>query len=145
MISSIFVYYFYGQLGDETMVKTARKLSEKPAAKAPVSNKIKSFKEPLTKSQLLQTIVDNTGLTKKEVSSVFESLGEIINGHVKPKAAGKLNFMGLFVIEVRAKPATKARKGINPFNGEEMMFKAKPASKVVKIKALKKLKEMADK
>jgi len=40
------------------------------------------------------------------------------------------------------KPATKARKGINPFTKEEMMFKAKPARNVVKVQPLKALKEM---
>ena len=47
-------------------------------------------------------------------------------------------------IQVKSKPATKARKGRNPFTGEEMMFKAKPASRVVKIQPLKRLKEMAE-
>ena len=50
---------------------------------------------------------------------------------------------GLCKITLRHKPATKARKGINPFTGEETMFKAKPARNVVKIAALKNLKEMA--
>ena len=37
-------------------------------------------------------------------------------------------------LTVKKKPATKARKGINPFTGEEMMFKAKPASKAAKVR-----------
>jgi nucleoid DNA-binding protein len=45
-------------------------------------------------------------------------------------------------IRLKKKPATKARKGINPFTGEEMMFKAKPARNVVKVQALKGLKDM---
>jgi nucleoid DNA-binding protein len=45
-------------------------------------------------------------------------------------------------IEVKRKPATKARKGINPFTGEETIFKAKPARNVVRIRALKKVKDM---
>lgn len=134
-------------------VKTAAKSSSKPAKKKVAKavavketqpSKIKIFKEPLTKTKLLQTITENTSVAKKDVTAVVESLSEIINAHVKPKAAGKLNFFGLFVIEVRTKPAVKARKGINPFSGEEMMFKAKPARKVVKIKPLKKLKEMVE-
>jgi nucleoid DNA-binding protein len=51
---------------------------------------------------------------------------------------------GLFKIQTVRKPATKARKGINPFTGEETVFKAKPARTVVKIRPLKKLKEMAE-
>ena len=49
---------------------------------------------------------------------------------------------GLCKMVVKKKPATKARKGINPFTGEEMMFKAKPASKTVRVRPLKNLKEM---
>lgn len=49
---------------------------------------------------------------------------------------------GLLKIKVVKKPATKARKGINPFNGEETVFKAKPAHKVVKVLPLKGLKDM---
>ena len=125
--------------------KTAAKSKKTAAKKAAAPAKVKTYKESLNKSKLLEAIADNTGLAKKEVAAVFESLGEIINGHIKPRAVGKINFLGLFNIEVRTKPATKARKGTNPFTGEEMMFKAKPARKVVKIKPLKKLKEMAEK
>ena len=49
---------------------------------------------------------------------------------------------GLVKLTVRKKPAVKARKGVNPFTGEEMMFKAKPASKVVKAVPLKAVKDM---
>ncbi len=47
-------------------------------------------------------------------------------------------------IKTQRKPATRARKGINPFTGEETMFKAKPASVAVKVRPLKKMKEFAD-
>lgn len=136
--------------------KTAAKTAKKPAAKktavkssakaAPktTASKAKSYKEPLTKTQLLQTVAEDTGVAKKDVAAVFDSFADVINGHVHPKGAGKINLLGLMTIEVRTKPATKARKGTNPFTGEEMMFKAKPARKVVKIKALKKLKEAAE-
>jgi hypothetical protein len=50
---------------------------------------------------------------------------------------------GLLKIMVILKPAVKARKGINPFTKQEQMFKAKPARKVVKVRALKALKDMA--
>jgi len=102
------------------------------------------FKEPATNSEITSMIAEACDLTKKEVSSVIECLGEIINGHVKKNAAGSCKIAGLMKIEVKRKPAVKARKGINPFTGEEQMFKAKPARNVVKIKPLKKLKEMAE-
>ena len=126
--------------------KTTRKSSAKSKAKAKavVIKKIKTYKEQLTKSELLKTISDDTGVAKKEVASVIESLTDIINGHIKDRALGSFTMPGLLKIEVKKKPATKARKGINPFTGEETIFKAKPARKVVKIKALKKLKDMVD-
>ena len=55
---------------------------------------------------------------------------------------GLFNLVGLCKIKVVKKPATKARKGINPFTGEETVFKAKPARKAVKILPLKGLKDM---
>ena len=100
-------------------------------------------KKPPTKSEIYATIADDTGLTKKDVSAVFESL----SGQIKKNLGGRggpglFTVPGLLKMRVVKKPATKARKGINPFTGEEMMFKAKPASKTVKVAALKGLKDM---
>ncbi len=120
---------------------TAKKAVKKVAATV---TKIPTYKEASTKTEIMKTITDMTGVPKKDVVSVVECLGEIINGHVRPRAVGKFNFFGLFTIDIKKKPATKARKGINPFTGEEIMIKAKPARRVVKIKPLKKLKEMAE-
>lgn len=94
-----------------------------------------------TKSQVLASISDNTGLSKKEVSALFETLGELI-GHDLKKGPGTFTVPGLMKVTVVRKPATKARKGTNPFTGEEMTFKAKPARNVVKVRALKALKDM---
>lgn len=97
-----------------------------------------------TKSEIYAKIVEDTGLTRKDVAAVFESL----NGQIKKNLGGR-NAPGIFTVpgllkmRVVKKPATKARKGVNPFTGEEMMFKAKPASRVVKVSALKGLKDMA--
>ena len=63
---------------------------------------------------------------------------------MKKGAAGEFTVPGLMKLQVKSKPATKARKGVNPFTGEEMMFKAKPARRTVKVRPLKKLKEMAE-
>ena len=62
---------------------------------------------------------------------------------MKKSSAGEFTVPGLMKLIVKSKPAKKARKGINPFTGEEMTFKAKPAQRVVKVRTLKKLKEMA--
>lgn len=117
------------------------------AKKAPVAKAapavVKPIAERQNKTQMLQQISDATELSKKQVQSVLDELTNIIEGHVKKKGVGEFVLPGLLKITTVKKPATKARKGINPFTGEEVMFKAKPASTSVKVRPLKKLKEMA--
>lgn len=107
---------------------TAKKTSD-TAGKAP------------TKSHLLLTIAEETGLSRKQVGAVLEVLGTQIKKSLGGRGAGKFVLPGLMKLKVVKKPATKARKGINPFTGEETTFKAKPARKVVKIQPLKALKD----
>jgi nucleoid DNA-binding protein len=95
-----------------------------------------------TKSEILAQISKDTNLSKKQVSEVFESLGGVVKKSLK--GAGLFTLPGLLKMKVVKKPATKAREGVNPFTGEKMMFKAKPASKKVRIAALKSLKEMVN-
>jgi nucleoid DNA-binding protein len=120
--------------------KKARKASSK---KRTSTRKVTAAKTPMTKTAMMQEIAGNTGLTKKQVSAVFDDLAALIEGHIKKGAVGQFVLPGLMKIEVRRKPATKARKGINPFTGEETTFKAKPARNVVKIRPLKRVKDMA--
>ncbi len=120
----------------------AKKKGKKVAAKKTVARKIPAVKKPMTKTEILKEVAVNTGLTKKQVSSVFDEFAIVIERHIKKRSPGKLVFSGLLKIEVKKKPATKARKGINPFTGEETVFKAKPARRAVKITPLKKVKEM---
>jgi nucleoid DNA-binding protein len=95
-----------------------------------------------TKSDAYSYISGKTGLTKKEVGAVFDNLSGLIKRDLKKNGPGIFNVPGLMKIKVVRKPATKARKGINPFTGEEMVFKAKPARNVVKVLPLKALKDM---
>ncbi len=106
-----------------------------------MAKKASAITEAMTKSALLAAIAEDTGLAKKEVASVFESLNDKVQRHLKKKGVGTFTLPGVAKFTVRTKPATKARKGTNPFTGEEMMFKAKPASRVVKIRPLKALKD----
>jgi len=100
-------------------------------------------KKPPTKSEIYTTIADDTGLTKKDVAAVFDSLSGLIQKNLGGRGGpGVFTVPGLLKMRVVKKAATKARKGINPFTGEETTFKAKPARTVVKIRALKKLKDM---
>jgi nucleoid DNA-binding protein len=121
----------------------ARKSTKKaPAKKATPTRKITAVKKPMTKSAIIGEIALNTEMTKKQVSAVLDELGILIERHIKKRSPGQFTLPGLMKIEVKKKPATKARKGINPFTKEEMVFKAKPARQVVKIRPLKKVKDM---
>jgi nucleoid DNA-binding protein len=124
--------------------KSPKKAAVKKAStknQGPAKN-IQAAKTAMTKSAILDEIAGNTGLTKKQVSSVFDELTTLIERHIKKGAVGQFALPGLMKIEVKRKPATKARKGINPFTGEEVVFKARPARNVVKIRPLKKVKDM---
>jgi len=105
--------------------------------------KASPVRHAMTKTQMLGEIADSTGLSRKQVASVLNELSSVIERHIKKRGFGQFTMPGLFKIKTMRKPATRARKGINPFTGEEMMFKAKPARNVVKILPLKNLKEMA--
>lgn len=117
-------------------------VKKKAAASAPAVKPLVRAKKAYTKTELLTTIADRTGVAKKDVGAVLDSLSDVIEAHVKKGAVGSFNLPGLLKVKTIRKPATKARKGINPFTGEETVFKAKPARTVVKILPLKKLKEM---
>jgi nucleoid DNA-binding protein len=97
--------------------------------------------KPRTKSEVFNFLAQDAGVTKKQVAAMFDGLNGLIKKDLS-RGPGMFTLPGLMKITVQKKPATKARKGVNPFTGEEMVFKAKPARKVVKVRALKKLKEM---
>lgn len=119
----------------------ALKVVKKKSVKV-LKKKSVSVSTPYSKSQLIAFITEQTGLQRKQVLSVFESLEEAINAHVSGKGPGSISLFGLIKLVVQDKPARKARKGINPFTGEPTIFKAKPACRIIKARALKKLKEM---
>ncbi len=106
-----------------------------------MARKKPALEKALTKSQLMGEIAEDTGLTKKDVTAVIDALGEEIVRHLKKKGPGAFSLPGLAKFTTVAKPARKARKGINPFTGEEIMIKAKPASRAVRIRPLKALKD----
>ena len=111
--------------------------------KSPVDRGNRKWQTKMTKSQIVSSLADSTGLTKKQVNSVMEEYDILVQRSIKKRSVGEFTVPGMMKITTKSKPATKARKGINPFTGEEQMFKAKPASMAVKIRPLKKLKEFA--
>ena len=98
--------------------------------------------KPPSKTEIYASIADTTGLSKRDVSAVFDALNEQIKKALSRGGSKTFAMPGLCKIVVQHKPATKERKGINPFTKEETIFKAKPARNVVKIRPLKKLKDM---
>jgi len=137
--------------------KTTKTKGKKPTAKKTVYTKTKApgialtitplskiqpAETPRTKSEVLTLLAETTGLSRRDARSVFESLTDMCSKDLGKKGCGMFTIPGLMKIRRINKPATKARKGVNPFTGQEQMFKAKPARNVVKIRPLKALKDM---
>jgi nucleoid DNA-binding protein len=134
-------------MAKKTAKKSATKKTTKGGARAAATSAPKAAKltaakdKPRSKSEIYTTIAEQTGLSRKEVASVFSTMGQMIEMDLKKGNAGVFNVPGLMKVTVVRKPATKARKGINPFTKEPTIFKAKPARNVVKIRPLKALKD----
>lgn len=126
-------------------VKKVVKAKVSAAGKKPAagnSKKMGPVNKAFTKTEMLGAIAMHTGLAQKQIGGVIEALHNVIERHLKKGGPGIFVLPGMLKFQIIHKPATKARKGVNPFTGEEMMFKAKPARNVIKVKALKRLKEM---
>ncbi len=95
-----------------------------------------------SKSEVLNNLAATTNLSRKEVSAVLEALGADINKAIGKKGAGVYQIPGLCKIVRKQNPARPAREGTDPRTGEKVMFKPKPASTTVKVRALKSLKDM---
>jgi len=113
-------------------------------AKSKAKAKAQPVKKPMTKSELLNAISDQTELKRREVSDVLDALSGQISKSLGRRGAGSFTLPGLVKIEKKKVPARKARKGVpNPFRpGELMDIAAKPATTKVKVRALKNLKDM---
>ena len=93
----------------------------------------------ITKTQLLTQIAERTDITKRKAGEVLDALNDVMVEQLK--GAGAITLPGMLKLSLKDKPATAARPGRNPFTGEDIMIKAKPASKTVKALALKPLKD----
>lgn len=94
----------------------------------------------MSKSELIERLAGTSGsMTKRDVKGVLEALAEV--GYKELKKTGAFLVPGLAKFVVIKKPATKARKGINPFTKEPTIFKAKPARKVIKARPVKAAKD----
>jgi nucleoid DNA-binding protein len=98
--------------------------------------------KPATKTEFYASLAEKTGLSKKQVSSVFDAFFELHGKELGKKGPGILTVPGLYKIKVVHKPATKARPGFNPATKQPITIKAKPARKVIKVQPLKALKDL---
>merc|ERR1712183_1081663 len=99
---------------------------------------MKAQKSGLTTTAMQQSVADTCGVKRKDVKSVLEAFLDLGSSELKKTGTFKIGQM--IKLKLKVKPATPARKGVNPFTKEPCVFKAKPASKTVKALALKKLK-----
>lgn len=116
-----------------------KKVAKKAAAAKPA---VKAITKKQTKTQIVAALAETTGLAKKDVAGVMAALGDMIEGHMKKRGSGEFTIpdTGVKIRRVR-KPARKARMGRNPATGEPMKIAAKPASTVIRVSALKALKD----
>ncbi len=102
----------------------------------------KAAGKPPAKSEVFAKIAESTGVSKKDVSAVFDALADQIRRSLGKGGPKVFTIHGVCKISVTHKPATKERQGINPFTKEQTTIKAKPARNVVKVRPLKQLKDM---
>jgi len=102
----------------------------------------KEAKKEMTKAEMVTALSEATQMTKTDVTTVIAELGNLIGKNVGKKGPGVFTLPGLLKIEVKVKPATKKRMGVNPRTGEPMEISAKPKMRVVRVRALKGLKDV---
>jgi nucleoid DNA-binding protein len=93
----------------------------------------------MSKGQFVTAVAEKSGLTKKQANAALEAINAVVTRELGKKGPGEVVFPGLLKLALVTKPATRAHEGINPFTKEPMTYKAKPARKVVKVRALKAL------
>ena len=119
---------------------------KKPTAKRPAvapARKATAVRERFSKTEIVNELAINAGLNRKQVGIVLDELAILISRHIKKRSVGEFILAGLIKITTAKRPAKKARKAVNPFTGEMVNFKAKPASTAVRVHALSGLKDMA--
>ena len=95
----------------------------------------------LSKSALVNAVLEASGeeISRKQVKAILEAMASV--GYKELKRNGIFTVPGFAKFKVVKKPATKAREGINPFTKEPMVYKAKPASKSVRARPIKAIKD----
>ena len=94
-----------------------------------------------TQSQIIAYLASEVSLTRLQVTMLLKAMHGLIQRHMKKGGSGefKIPYIGIKVSR-KTKPAIKKRQGIHPSTREPIEFAAKPKRDVVKITALKALK-----
>jgi nucleoid DNA-binding protein len=121
------------------MATKAKAKPKKVAKKATTTTTLRAIKNAWTRSEIVKHISELTELTAKDVKAVLDEQNTVLIRHLM--GTGTFTIPGVAKFSKQRKPARKARPGVNPFTGEEIMIKAKPAHNVVKARILKKLKD----
>lgn len=128
-------------------LKTKQPVCKKGSAACSVAKKPvkkvaqQQIDKPYTKAQIIAYIAECVGLKRDQACASVEALAKLIELHLVKRGPGEFTLPGLMKLRISRKPAAKAYQGINPFTGKAMTYPAKPAHNVVKIKALKQLKD----
>lgn len=101
----------------------------------------KSTQKPLTKAQLVSTLAEKQGLPKATVAAFLDALAETAQAQLTKKGPGSFTLPGIAKFKAVDKPATPEREGINPFTKQKVTIAAKPASRKVRVSAVKALKD----
>ena len=97
--------------------------------------------ERMSKSGFVAALAEKSGLTKKQAAAALEALNAMVAHELGKKGPGEVILPGLLRLSVVSKPATPEHEGLNPFTKEAMIYKAKPARRVIKVRPLKFLKD----
>jgi nucleoid DNA-binding protein len=122
-----------GKAAPAPTARTTPKAAGTPAASRP---------KPANRAEVFNALAEKSGVGKKEIAVFFAALGELIGKELGKKGPGQFVVPGLLKLKVVRKPATKAKQGRNPFTGEPITIKARPAKNVVRAVPMKALKEM---
>lgn len=115
-------------------------VSASPAKKS--AKKVVQIDKPYTKPQIIAYLSDSMSLTRVQAENFLDSLATLVELHLQKKGPGVIVLPGVAKFQIKRKPAVKARQGVNPFTGKQMTYPAKAAFNAVKIKALKKLRDI---
>ncbi|MBA2654968.1 MAG: HU family DNA-binding protein [Gammaproteobacteria bacterium] len=105
----------------------------------------KAITQKQTKNQILRTISEVSELSIKQIKDVFIITSLLARCHLVKKGSGEFTLpeMGIKVVR-KTKPATKKRQGRNPITGETITIAAKPKREIIKVRALKSLKDILE-